>query len=102
MSADDNLMTALNQYFVSSGEKQKLLTLLKARLAETSWNDNYYAHCRDTMQDRKGDFTLDELIKETSDYGKSTVNESIKKELLVLIKKFLTDTVSTTTASDQQ
>ncbi|CAO3600468.1 unnamed protein product [Absidia cylindrospora] len=54
------------------------------------------------MQDRKGDFTLDELIKETSDYGKSTVNESIKKELLVLIKKFLTDTVSTTTTSDQQ
>ncbi|KAI8096691.1 transcription factor e(y)2-domain-containing protein [Halteromyces radiatus] len=100
MSADDNLMTALNQYFVSSGEKQRLLTLLKARLAETSWNDSYYAHCRDTMQDHKNNFTMDELIQETSDYGKSTINESIKKELLVLIKKFLTDTVSTATTTD--
>ncbi|KAI8335321.1 enhancer of yellow 2-like protein, isoform CRA_c [Chlamydoabsidia padenii] len=100
MSADDDLMTALNQYFVSSGEKQRLLTILKARLTESSWNDSYYAYCRETMQDRKGDFTLDELVQETSDYGKSTVNESIKKELLVLIKKFLTDTVSTTTTAD--
>ncbi|SAM03109.1 hypothetical protein [Absidia glauca] len=94
MSADDNLMTALNQYFVSSGEKQSY---------ETGQLTRFYLDgisLVDTMQDRKGDFTLDELIQETGDHGRDTVNESIKKELLVLIKKFLTDTVSMTPSAD--
>ncbi|CAO3608190.1 unnamed protein product [Cunninghamella blakesleeana] len=96
MSTEENLVTIINQHFINSGEKQRLLTLLKARLAETSWSDNYYAHCKETMNSKKDNFTLDELIQETSDYGKSTINESIKKEMLVLIKKFLIDATSIT------
>ncbi|KAI9309549.1 transcription factor e(y)2-domain-containing protein [Cunninghamella echinulata] len=94
MSTDENLVTIINQHFVNSGEKQRLLTLLKARLAETSWSDNYYAHCKETMHSKKDNFTLDELIQETSDFGKSTINESIKKEVLTLIKKFLIETTN--------
>ncbi|CAO3608194.1 unnamed protein product [Cunninghamella blakesleeana] len=74
MSTEENLVTIINQHFINSGEKQRLLTLLKARLAETSWSDNYYAHCKETMNSKKDNFTLDELIQETSDYGKSILN----------------------------
>ncbi|KAI8065188.1 transcription factor e(y)2-domain-containing protein [Gongronella butleri] len=91
---DEELISALTQHFVNSGEKQRLLTLLKAKLTDASWPDMYYAHCRNAMQDRKDNFTFDELAESTSDYGKSSINESIKKEMLVQIKKFLVDTLA--------
>ncbi|CAO3616843.1 unnamed protein product [Cunninghamella echinulata] len=46
------------------------------------------------MHSKKDNFTLDELIQETSNFGKSTINESIKKEVLTLIKKFLIETTN--------
>ncbi|KAG0192193.1 hypothetical protein DFQ28_009953 [Apophysomyces sp. BC1034] len=60
--AEKKLKVALSRQFVDSGEKE-------SRKLEN--------------------ITLDELIAETADYGRSTVNETIKKELLVQIKKFL-------------
>ncbi|KAI7855397.1 transcription factor e(y)2-domain-containing protein [Circinella umbellata] len=91
MSSDsDKLRLALSRHFVDSGEKERLMNLLRNRLAESGWNDALYAQCRETVRQRKlENVTLDELVKETSDYGRSSVNENIKKELLVQIKKYL-------------
>ncbi|KAI9488682.1 transcription factor e(y)2-domain-containing protein [Zychaea mexicana] len=90
MSDSEKLRLALSRHFVDSGEKERLMGILRTRLAEAGWNDTLYAHCRDTVRQRKlENVTLDELAKEASDYGRSTVNENIKKELLVQIKKYL-------------
>ncbi|KAI8142329.1 putative DC6 [Fennellomyces sp. T-0311] len=90
MSESERLRIALNRHFVDSGEKERLMGLLRTRLAETGWNDDLYAYCRDTVRTEKlENITLDELSKKASDYGRTTVNDNIKKELLLQIKKFL-------------
>ncbi|ORY96416.1 enhancer of yellow 2 transcription factor-like protein B-like protein [Syncephalastrum racemosum] len=90
MSESDQIRDALSRHFVESGEKERLMRILKSRLAETGWTDALYAYARDHVRAQNTkNVSLDELLKETSDYGRSTVHESVKKELLVTIKRFL-------------
>ncbi|KAI8394297.1 enhancer of yellow 2 transcription factor-like protein B [Radiomyces spectabilis] len=94
MSDAELSAAAINRHFTESGHKAKLLQLLKTRLVESGWNDSLYAHCRETLKNRKlENITLEELAAETSDFGRVTVNESIKKELLTQIKQYLDDTL---------
>ncbi|ORX49413.1 hypothetical protein DM01DRAFT_1409403 [Hesseltinella vesiculosa] len=99
---DDELIAALSRQFVNSGEKQRLLALLKSKLTEANWSDAYYAHCRTAIQDRKDNVTMEELIEMNSDHGRSMISESIKKELLVHIKKFLHDALVNPTPSNEE
>ncbi|KAI8095046.1 transcription factor e(y)2-domain-containing protein [Gilbertella persicaria] len=90
MSDTEKMRTAVSRLFVESGEKERLLELLKLRLQESGWNDNLDAYSRDTVRNKNlQNASLDELTKEMGDYGRSTVNEVIKKDLLEHIKKFL-------------
>lgn len=92
MSETEKMKTAVSRLFVESGEKERLLQLLRLRLSESGWNDNLDAHCRDTIRNKNIDnISMDELLKEVGDHGRSTINESIKKDLLEHIKKFLDD-----------
>lgn len=105
----------------------RLLQILRSLLLESGWNDNFDAHSRGQYLATTTSFTLlanffflrvetiknkslennslDELVKEVGDYGRSktsflayaekltfvvaTVSESIKKDLLESIKHFL-------------
>ncbi|GAA5811163.1 hypothetical protein MFLAVUS_004593 [Mucor flavus] len=78
---------------MSESEKEqaavnRLLQILRARLSDSGWNDNLDAHCRDTIRNKNVDnISLDELLKDVEDHA--TIQESIKKDLLEQIKKFL-------------
>ncbi|KAI8049385.1 enhancer of yellow 2 transcription factor-like protein B-like protein [Thamnidium elegans] len=90
MSESEKEQAAVNRLFVESGEKERLLQILRARLSDSGWNDSLDAHCRDTIRNKNVDnISLDELLKDVEDHGKTTIQESIKKDLLEQIKKFL-------------
>ncbi|KAI7887449.1 enhancer of yellow 2 transcription factor-like protein B-like protein [Lichtheimia hyalospora FSU 10163] len=90
MSESEKMRIALSRHFVDSGEKERLMSILRARLVESGWNDNLYAFCRDTVRSRNlSSITMDDLVKEAAEHGRGSVNENIKKELLTHIKKYL-------------
>ncbi|KAI9321876.1 enhancer of yellow 2-like protein, isoform CRA_c [Dichotomocladium elegans] len=93
MSESERMRIALNRHFVDSGEKERLLGILRARLIELGWNDELYSHCRETVENRRlENITMDELVKEAADFGRQKVPENTKKELLAHIKKYLDTT----------
>ncbi|KAI7872379.1 hypothetical protein BDF14DRAFT_1877599 [Spinellus fusiger] len=67
MSEQEKIRAAISRQFIESGEKERMMQLLKERLTDAGWNDKLYAYCR------------------------GTVNESVKKEILTEIKKFLSE-----------
>ncbi|KAL0094267.1 hypothetical protein F4703DRAFT_1817461 [Phycomyces blakesleeanus] len=106
MSEQEKIRASVERQFVESGEKDRyvlniwlyqilisrfrLLQLLKERLTDFGWNDRLYAHCRETILNRKlENVTLDKLVNEASDYGRNTIHDSIKKEVLANIREFL-------------
>ncbi|KAI8584688.1 hypothetical protein K450DRAFT_267343 [Umbelopsis ramanniana AG] len=91
MSASNaELKAAIDRRFVLSGERARLLEFVKQRLAETGWNDALYAHCSESFKARGiENVSMDTLLAEFSDHARASVNENIKKELLVQIKQFL-------------
>ncbi|KAL1927209.1 hypothetical protein VTP01DRAFT_5172 [Rhizomucor pusillus] len=90
MSDPQKLRTAVNRHFVDSGEKERLLGILRSRLVESGWNDLVYAYATEMARNKNQDnVTMETLLENTADYARSTMHESIKKEMLVLIKRYL-------------
>ncbi|KAI8637786.1 enhancer of yellow 2 transcription factor-like protein B [Parasitella parasitica] len=92
MSDGDKMRTSVNRLFVESGEKDRLLQLLRARLSDSGWTDSLDAYSRDVIKAKNlQEISFEGLIREIGDHGRSTVSETIKKDLLESIKKFLDD-----------
>ncbi|KAI7898109.1 enhancer of yellow 2 transcription factor-like protein B-like protein [Cokeromyces recurvatus] len=90
MSETEKSRTAINKLFVESGEKERLLQFLRTRLIESGWNGNLDAYTRDVIRNKNLEkTTLEELEKEVGDYGRAIIKESVKKDVLEQIKKFL-------------
>ncbi|KAI7893238.1 uncharacterized protein EV154DRAFT_561463 [Mucor mucedo] len=71
MSETEKMKTAVNRLFVESGEKERLLQVLRLRLADSGWNDGLDAHCRETIRNRNlDDVSMEDLIKEVQEHGK--------------------------------
>ncbi|KAI9363610.1 enhancer of yellow 2 transcription factor [Pilaira anomala] len=72
MSESEKEQAAVSRLFVESGEKERLLRILRLRLSDSGWNDSLDAHCRDTIRNKNLDhISLDNLLKEVEDHGKS-------------------------------
>ncbi|CAO0793767.1 unnamed protein product [Mucor circinelloides] len=90
MSDAEKMRTSVSRLFVESGEKDRLLQLLRARLSDSGWTDSLDAYSRDVVRTKNlEDVSFEDLVKEIGDHGRSTVSETIKKDLLESIKKFL-------------
>ncbi|KAI8988862.1 transcription factor e(y)2-domain-containing protein [Pilobolus umbonatus] len=94
MDEPEKIKLMLSRLFVESGEKERLLELLKLRLVESGWNESLDAYSREVVRNKNmGNISYDDLTKEVEDYGRSTVSESIKKDLLERIKAFISENV---------
>ncbi|KAI9268781.1 transcription factor e(y)2-domain-containing protein [Sporodiniella umbellata] len=90
MSSPCKTELAIRQIFVESGEKERLLQMLRSQLVESGWSDSLNAYCREAVQKKENDdLTFEDLFKDSSDYGRSTIHESIKINMLEKIKKFI-------------
>ncbi|EXC33358.1 hypothetical protein L484_010767 [Morus notabilis] len=75
---------------IESGEKERLMELLRERLIECGWKDEMKALCRQFVK-KKGsnNVTVDDLIHVITPRGRASIPDSIKAELLQRIRTFL-------------
>ncbi|KAL9659547.1 hypothetical protein QQ045_024354 [Rhodiola kirilowii] len=75
---------------IESGEKERLMELLRERLIECGWKDDMKAQCREFVK-KKGrkNVTVDDLIHAITPKGRASVPDSVKAELLQRIRTFL-------------
>ncbi|EEC72050.1 hypothetical protein OsI_04959 [Oryza sativa Indica Group] len=75
---------------VESGEKEKLMELLRERLVECGWRDEMKALCRAYARKKgRNNVTVDDLIHVITPKGRASVPDSVKAELLQRIQSFL-------------
>ncbi|CEO96135.1 Transcription and mRNA export factor ENY2 [Plasmodiophora brassicae] len=84
------IVSTINARLTESGERDQLKELLRARLVECGWKDALTVHCEELIK-RKGleKMTIDDLVKEITPLGRSSVPETVRMELLQRIRKFL-------------
>ena len=95
MPADETetqMKNSINQKLIEAGEKDRLKTLLKERLAESDWHDQLKDQCRQVIREKGAEnITVDDLVTDITPRGRALVPDSVKKELLQKIKAFLAE-----------
>ncbi|XP_008654967.1 transcription and mRNA export factor ENY2-like isoform X1 [Zea mays] len=100
----------INIKLVETGEKEKLMELLRERLAECGWRDEMKALCSNkhmhpmmlskcftflrayARKKGRNNVTVDDLIHVITPKGRASVPDSVKAELLQRIRSFLMST----------
>ena len=79
-----------------SGQKEQLKELLRKRLLECGWHEDLKAHCKDVIKSKGMEkIEVEDLVREITPHGRTTVPASVKAELLSKIQQF----IATTSAS---
>ena len=82
--------TAIEEKLVESGEKEKLIRLLRKRLIESGWRDQLKKQCQEIIKNKGTEkITIEDLVKEVMPRGKATVPEKVKEEIMEKLQKFL-------------
>ncbi|KAF5457391.1 hypothetical protein F2P56_021495, partial [Juglans regia] len=80
----------INIKFIESGEKERLMELLRERLIECGWKDEMKALCRAFVKKKgRNNVTVDDLVHLITPKGRASIPDSIKAELLQRIRTFL-------------
>ncbi|XP_059450494.1 transcription and mRNA export factor ENY2 [Corylus avellana] len=80
----------VNIKLIESGEKERLMELLRERLIECGWKDEMKALCRAFVKKKgRNNVTVDDLIHVITPKGRASIPDSIKAELLQRIRTFL-------------
>ncbi|KAL1824692.1 transcription and mRNA export factor ENY2 [Daucus carota subsp. sativus] len=87
---EQSLPETINIKMIESGEKERLMELLRERLTECGWKDEMKTLCRAYIKKQGRDnVTLDDLIQVITRKGRASVPASVKAELLQRIQSFL-------------
>lgn len=85
----EELRAEANRRLVETGERNRIVELLRHRLYECGWKEEVAASCKQLVKDRGVDnVTVDDLVREVTPGARKSVPDSIKQELLSTIKKF--------------
>ncbi|CAN6702907.1 unnamed protein product [Malus baccata var. baccata] len=80
----------INIELIESGEKERLMELLRERLIECGWKDEMKALCRAFIKKKgRNNVTVDDLVHVMTPKGRASVPDSVKAELLQRIRTFL-------------
>ena len=75
---------------ISSGEHDRLVALLRDKLLQCGWRDDLKLKCLDFLKQRgRENVTLEDLARAIGPAGRASVPDSVKAELLTVIKKFI-------------
>ncbi|XP_052198128.1 transcription and mRNA export factor ENY2 [Diospyros lotus] len=87
---DPTFQEIVNIKLIESGEKERLMELLRERLIECGWKDEMKALCRAFIKKKgRNNVTVDDLIHLITPKGRASVPDYIKAELLQRIQTFL-------------
>ncbi|KAL6135912.1 hypothetical protein ACLB2K_068137 [Fragaria x ananassa] len=80
----------INIELIESGEKERLMEMLRERLIECGWKDEMKALCRSFITKKgRNNVTVDDLVHVITPKGRASIPDSIKAELLQRIRTFL-------------
>lgn len=84
------LQERINIKLIESGEKERLMDLLRERLIECGWKDEMKDHCRAFIKKKgRNNVTVDDLVRVITPKGRASIPDSVKAELLQRIRTFL-------------
>jgi enhancer of yellow 2 transcription factor len=87
------LQDDLRNKLVASGERDRLVGLLKERLVECGWKEELKQHCREVMKERarKGNDTrnVEGVTREVITHAQKSVPDSVKTEFLAKVRQFI-------------
>ena len=87
---DAQVRETLNQKLIETGQKEKLQAYLRERLYEVGWRDKLKERCKDVIRSKGVQrISVDDLVKEILPFGRGTVPDEVKQDLLGRLKKFL-------------
>ena len=87
--SEKHIRSILNQSLIASGEKEKLLDLLKVKLIECGWRNEMKQLCREALRRNKSNAKVEDLIEELTPKARASVPDEVKKELLVRLRNFV-------------
>lgn len=86
----DSLKNLAHRRLIETGERDKLIQTLKARLTDCGWKDQLKDFCWKVVKDRGVDnVTIDDIVNEVSPKAKEQVPDPVRKELVEQIRNFL-------------
>ncbi|XP_044466919.1 transcription and mRNA export factor ENY2-like [Mangifera indica] len=89
-SKDLSLQEIINIKLIESGEKERLMELLRERLVDCGWKDEMKALCRAYIKKKgRNNVTVDDLVHVITPKGRASIPDAIKAELLQRIRTFL-------------
>ncbi|XP_021727984.1 transcription and mRNA export factor SUS1 [Chenopodium quinoa] len=84
------LSEKINIKLIESGEKERLMDLLRERLIECGWKDEMKAICRAFIKKKgRNNVTVDDLVHLITPKGRASIPDPVKAELLQRIWAFL-------------
>lgn len=87
---EPTLQDIINMKLIESGEKERLMELLRERLVDCGWKDDMKALCRAYIKKKgRNNVTVDDLVHVITPKGRASIPDSIKAELLQRIRTFL-------------
>lgn len=85
----EELRCAATRRLLETGERTRIVELLRHRLYECGWKEEVAANCKELVKQHGVDnVTVDELVKEVTPIARKAVPDAVKQELLTVIKKF--------------
>ncbi|XP_017268598.1 transcription and mRNA export factor ENY2 [Kryptolebias marmoratus] len=95
MNKESRVKATINQKLTETGERERLKELLRAKLTECGWMDQMKAHCKEVIKEKGLEHvTVEDLVVEITAKGRVLVPDSVKKELLLRIRAFLSQHAS--------
>lgn len=86
----DDLKIRAYQRLVETGERDRLMQVLRVALTECGWKDKLTEFCKKVVKEKGVDnVSIDDLVSQVSPVAQKNVPPHVKQELLKQIKVFL-------------
>uniref|UniRef100_A0A1L8DIR2 Enhancer of yellow 2 transcription factor n=1 Tax=Nyssomyia neivai TaxID=330878 RepID=A0A1L8DIR2_9DIPT len=85
------LHRATDQVTILTGDRARLKDLLRLRLIECGWTDQLRLTCREVVKAEDGKVNVEQLVQQVTPKARTTIPDTVKKELLQKIKTLLTE-----------
>eukprot|EP00937_MAST-01D_sp_MAST-1D-sp2_P007973 g7973.t1 len=90
---DEQVRATINMKLEETGMKEALKEEMRQKLIEAGWRDKLKERCKEIIR-RKGleKVSVDELVKEITPFGRESVPDEVKAEMLQKLRHFLETT----------
>lgn len=86
----EELKSRAHQRLVETGERERLMQVLRVALTECGWKDKLTEFCKKVVKDKGVEnVSIDDLVTQVSPVAQKNVPPHVKQELVKQIRAFL-------------